>query len=93
MEETVNEHYRRLLQLHEPREVTAEEEDIIGQRVAVRLPLPAGRPANSPVCGRIAGNYDRLKEPSWRHLNVMQYLLGLRCAVPRRQYPEHSVNK
>ena len=91
MEETVNEHYRRLLQLPEPWEVTTVEEDLIGQRVAVRLAWPAGKPANCPVCGRVAGIYDRLEERSWRHLSVMQYLLELRCAVPRCQCPEHGV--
>lgn len=91
MEETVNAHYRRLLQLPTPWEVTAVEEDLVGQRVAVCLSWPKGTAVACPVCGRSCSQYDRLEERSWRHLSVMQYLLELRCAVPRCQCPEHGV--
>jgi transposase len=80
---SVHEHYRRLLLLPEPWEVTKVEEDLIGQRVTVWLRWPDGMKVPCPVCGQPAPIYDRLPERTWRHLSVMQYRLELRCAIPR----------
>ena len=80
---SVHEHYRRLLLLPEPWEVTKVEEDLIGQRVTVWLRWPDGVRVTCPECGQPMPIYDRLPERSWRHLSVMQYRLELRCAVPR----------
>ncbi len=80
---SVHEHYRRLLLLPEPWEVTKVEEDLIGQRVTVWLRWPDGVRVPCPKCGQAMPIYDRLAERSWRHLSVMQYRLELRCAVPR----------
>jgi transposase len=91
METSVNEHYRRLLCLPAPWRVTAVEENVPGQRVTIRLAWPEGTAAACPVCGRACGVYDRLEERGWRHLSIMQYLLELRCAVPRCRCPEHGV--
>src|SRR3989304_3962940 len=91
MEQSVNEHYRQLLQLPAPWKVEAVDADLLGERVAVRLVWPEHTAVACPVCGRPCGVYDRLPERSWRHLSVMQYLLELRCAVPRGACPEHGV--
>lgn len=91
METSVNEHYRRLLHLPAPWQVSAVEEDLPGQCVTIRLAWPEGTLAACPVCGRSCAIYDRLEERGWRHLSVMQYVLELRCAVPRCQCPEHGV--
>jgi transposase len=91
MDTSVNEHYRRLLQLPMPWLVTAVEEDLLGQRVTIRLAWPDGTPAVCPVCGRPCRVYDRMEERGWRHLSILQYLLELRCAVPRGECPEHGV--
>ena len=91
MEQSVNEHYRQLLQLPAPWKVEAVDADLLGERVAVRLVWPEHTTVACPVCGRPCGVYDRLPERSWRHLSVMQYLLELRCAVPRGACPEHGV--
>jgi transposase len=85
------EHYRRLLEQPEPREVTKEEEDLIGQRMTVWLSWPDGVKVKIPVCGKLTPIYDRLPERSWRHLSVMQYRLDLRCAVTRCDCPEDGV--
>ena len=80
---SVHEHYRRLLLLPEPWEVTKVEDDLVGQSVTVWLRWPEGTKVPCPVCGKPAPIYDRMPERSWRHLSVMQYRLELRCAVPR----------
>jgi transposase len=88
---SVQEHYRRLLLLPEPWEVTKVEEDLVAQRVTVWLRWPDGVKVRCPVCGEAVTVYDRLPERSWRHLSVMQYRLELRCAVPRGDCSEHGV--
>ena len=88
---SVQEHYRRLLLLPEPWEVTKVEEDLVSQRVTVWLRWPDGMKVRCPVCGQSVPVYDRLPERSWRHLSVMQYRLELRCAVPRGDCAEHGV--
>jgi len=88
---TVQEHYRRLLLLPEPWEVTRVEEDLASVRVTVWLRWPDGVPVRCPECGALTTVYDRLPERAWRHLSVMQYRLELRCAVPRCDCAEHGV--
>ena len=50
---SVQEHYRRLLQLPEPWEVTKVEEDLMGQSVTVWLRWPDGAKVTCPVCGKL----------------------------------------
>ncbi|MCS6242433.1 MAG: ISL3 family transposase [Opitutus sp.] len=88
---SAHEHYRRLLLLPEPWEVTKVEEDILGLNVTVWLRWPDGAKVPCPVCGQLMPIYDRMKERSWRHRDVMQYRLELRCAVPRCDCEEHGV--
>lgn len=52
---------------------------------------PAGTKVQCPQCGRECNVYDRLPERTWRHLSVMQYMLELRCGVPRCECPEHGI--
>jgi transposase len=89
--ESVNEHYARLLHLSGGWRVTQVQEDLAAERVAIQLEWPNGVAVACPVCGQGCGIYDRLEERSWRHLSIMQYRLELRCAVPRCQCPEHGV--
>jgi transposase len=88
---SVEEHYRKLLQLPPPWEVTKVEESLIEQRVTVWLRWPDGVRVRCPECGQEAPVYDRLVERSWRHLSVMQYRLELRCATPRCCCEKHGV--
>lgn len=91
MSESVEEHYRRLLLLPSPWEVTRVSEELDTERVTVWLRWPDGEKVRCPVCAEETTIYDRLPERSWRHLSVMQYRLELRCAVPRCDCPEHGV--
>ena len=88
---SVHEHYRRLLLLPEPWEVTKVEDDLVGQSVTVWLRWPDGAKVPCPVCGKPMPIYDRMPERSWRHLSVMQYRLELRCAVPRCECEQDGV--
>ena len=90
--ESVQEHYRRLLLLPKPWKVTKVEEDIAGERVRVWLRCPDGVKVACPVCGAATTVYDRLPERSWRHLSVMQYQLKLYCAIPQWKSEEHRVH-
>jgi transposase len=91
MSTSVEEHYRRLLLLPSPWEVTKVEEDLAAERVAVWLRWPDGVKVRCPECGKLVPVYDRLAERTWRHLSVMQYRLELHCAVPRGECPEDGV--
>lgn len=92
LDDSLHEHYRRLLQLPAKGwRVAAVEEDVPGGRVTVRLEWPDGRPVPCPVCGDECPIYDRLEERRWRHLSVMQYRLELLAAVPRCHCPKHGV--
>jgi len=91
MEETVNEHYRQLLKLEKPWRVTNVEKDLERERVTICVAWPERTPVACPECGKPCPVYDRLPERTWRHLSVMQYLLELRCGVPRCACPEHGV--
>jgi len=91
MSESVEEHYRSLLQLPSPWQVTSVDSDLSGREVAVRLAWPSRTRAPCPDCGRLCPVHDRMDERSWRHLSVMQYKLELRCSLPRCRCEEHGV--
>jgi len=91
MSESVEEHYRRLLQLPAPWAVTKVTEDLATGAVRVQLAWPKRKKAPRPECGELCPVHDRIGERSWRHLSVMQYKLELSCALPRCRCPEHGV--
>jgi len=90
MNESVEEHYRSLLELPSPWQVSSVEADLEGRKVSVRVGWPRRTHAPCPQCGKLCPVHDRLEERSWRHLSVMQYELELRCALPRSRCPEHG---
>lgn len=91
MSESVEEHYRRLLQLPSPWQVTGVESDLAGKSVSVHVAWPSRSKAPCPDCGKLCPVHDRMEERSWRHLSVMQYRLELRCRLPRCRCEEHGV--
>lgn len=91
LDQSVSEHYRRLLLLPKPWQVSLVKEDIAGNVLEVVLSWPKGVPVACPNCGKECPLHDHAAERSWQHLNVMQYRLHLRCAVPRCNCPEHGV--
>jgi transposase len=91
LNQSVSEHYRRLLLLPKPWQVSIVKEDIPGELLEVVLSWPKGLAVACPDCGKECSLHDHAQERSWRHLSVMQYHLHLRCAVPRCHCPEHGV--
>ncbi len=91
MNESVEEHYRRLLQLPSPWRVTSVETDLGGREVTARVAWPSRTMAPCPECRKLCPVHDRMGERSWRHLSVMQYKLELRCSLPRCRCDEHGV--
>lgn len=91
MDQSVSEHYRRLLLLPKPWQVSIVKEDIAGNVLEAVLSWPKGISVACSNCGKECPLYDHAPERSWQHLNVMQYRLLLRCAVPRCNCPEHGI--
>ena len=56
----------------------------------VRIEHVRGRAVECPGCGRRCGACDT-REREWRHLDIWQLKTITRCAVPRRDCPEHGV--
>lgn len=82
MSESVEGHYRSLLQLPSPWQVTAVESDLAGKSVSEQVAWPSRSKAPCPGCGKPCPAHDRMEERSWRHLSVMQYKLERRCRLP-----------
>ena len=69
MSESVEEHYRKLLQLPSPWQVTEVASDLASHSVSVRVAWPSRTKAPCPDCGRPCPAHDRMEERSWRHLS------------------------
>ncbi len=91
MSESVEEHYRTLLHLPSPWQVTSVESDLARKSVAVHVAWPSRSKAPCPECGKLGPVHDRMEERSWRHLSVMEYRLEIRCRLPRCRCEEHGV--
>src|ERR1700738_4829025 len=96
MAESLHDHYRRLLGLQIPWEVSDVKLDLAQQRVQIRLNwIEDYQQGNCPECGKSVRLYDLAPERRWRHLDTMQFetlfetLLIAR--TPRIQCPEHGI--
>jgi transposase len=74
-----------------PWKVTEVTEDLAAQRVTLHVAWPKGTKVSCPECDQTCPVYDHMEERSWRHLSIMQYLLEIRCAVPRCECPDHGI--
>lgn len=91
MNDTLREHYRKLLGLEKPWEVTAIELGIEQQRVEIELVHESGQQVNCPECSEKCAAHDRAPERQWRHLDTMQFETILRARLPRAKCPECGV--
>lgn len=91
MTESPEEHYRSLLQLPSPWQVTSVDSDLAGQPVIVRSAWPSRVKVPCPDCGKLCPIHDRLEERSWRQISVMQSKLKLRCRLLRCRCEGHAV--
>lgn len=85
------EYIGRLLQLATPWKVTEISEDLKAEHITIRVEWPAETKAPCPECKRACPVYDHREERSWRHLSIMQYLLELKCSLPRCECPKHGI--
>ena len=92
MVESLHDHYRRLLGLQTPWEVSDVKLDLAQQRVQIRLNWIEGyQQGNCPECGKSVRLYDLAPERRWRHLDTMQFETLLITRTPRIQCPEHGI--
>ena len=92
MAESLHDHYRRLLGLQTPWEVSEVKLDLAQQRVQIRLHWREGdQHGNCPECGKSVRLYDLAPERRWRHLDTMQFETLLIARTPRIQCPEHGI--
>ena len=74
MVDSLHDHYRTLLALQRPWEVSDVKLDLARQRVELRLMWQDPfRQAHCPECGKKAPIYDQAPERQWRHLDTMQF--------------------
>ena len=82
IELSIEAHYRTLLGIEMPWEVSGVETDIENKKVEITLVF-TGENYCCPTCGNKCRVYDYGVERSWRHLDTMQFETVLRCEVPR----------
>ena len=92
MVDNLHDHYRTLLGLQRPWEVSDVKLDLARQRIEISLRWQDEvRQAQCPECGQRAPIYDQAPERQWRHLDTMQFETLLIARTPRVQCPEHGV--
>lgn len=91
-EETVVQHYGKLLGIEPPWEVRAAQLDLLRGQVEIEVAWNESALVVCPeCCGRGCARHDHAPAREWRHLNVMQFLTIIRARVPRCACPEHGV--
>ena len=91
MNESLREHYRKLLGLDKPWEVVEIELAMEHKRVEIRLAHRKGVRVSCPECGEGCAIHDEAPERQWRHLDIMQFETLLRARVPRANCSECGV--
>lgn len=89
--DSLNTHYRQLLGLGEPWQVSSVNLDPSEARVEIRVEWPAQEALSCPECGERCPRYDYREERRWRHLDTMQFRTEIVCSVPRCQCKKHGV--
>jgi len=92
MVDSLYDHYRTLLGLQRPWEVSDVKLDLARQRVEIRLRWQDEvRQAQCPECDKRVPIYDQAPERQWRHLDTMQFETLLIARTPRAQCSEHGI--
>jgi transposase len=89
--DTLREHYRKLLGLESPWNVTEIDLDVKRQRVDIQLVHEKGHKVKCPECGESCPVHDEAPERQWRHLDTMRFETILRARVPRAKCRECGV--
>jgi transposase len=61
------------------------------QEVHVRLEVPKGLPVKCPECGMLCKVHDRVKDRTWRDVDMRGMKTYIHADVPRTDCPEHGV--
>jgi transposase len=81
--ESLREHYRKLLGLEKPWEVVSVDLAMEAQRVEIRLSHGKGGRVCCPDCDSECGIHDEAPERQWRHLDTMQFETIIKARTPR----------
>jgi transposase len=63
------------------------------QEVHIRLDVPFGMKVRCPECGRMCKVHDRIKERTWRDVDMRGMKTYIRADIPRADCPEHGVKQ
>jgi transposase len=83
-------HYARLLRLDDSWRVDSVDLLLDERRVKIRR-MHFGLGVSRPECGQSCGHADRAEERHWRHLDTMQFTIGLVARLPWCRCPDHGV--
>jgi hypothetical protein len=64
---------------------------LAAKKVVIELGWQWGSDAQSPEGGRACSIHDSAPERTWRHLDTMPFITGIRARTPRADGPEHGV--
>ena len=92
VESTLAAHYRQLLGLTSPWQITSLDLNANDERLDITIEWPSVTPVPCPSCGDVCPMKDHREERIWRHLDTMQFKTFLHCRVPRCSCPEHGVH-
>jgi transposase len=90
-QQTLSEHYGRMLGLSDPWIVSGIEMDTESLRLAIRVTTAKGAKLPCPQCGRPCPKEDHREERTWRHLDTMQFETTIVCRVPRINCHDHGI--
>jgi transposase len=90
-QKTLHDHYRLLLGLSAPWEVTDVDLQLDKNKVEVRVEWPRGKSPQCPECGEGCEIHDHAPERRWRHLDTMQFETVIVSRTPRVRCSEHGV--
>lgn len=91
MNDTLREHYRKLLSLEKQWKVAAIDLKLEDKRVEIRLIHESAQRVKCPECGGKCSVHDHAPERQWRHLDTMQFETILCARLPRANCPECGV--
>ena len=91
-QESIAQHYARLIGLERPWQVSRVEVSHSDQEVRIFVARAARPRLRCPECDRPCSGYDT-RERRWRHLDTMQYRTFLIAEVPRVQCEKHGVRQ
>ena len=85
----VEEHYKQLLGINSPWEISSVDLSIEEHRVDIVIEYTSEE-GPCPECGTLCSKHDNRQERTWRHLDTMQFATNLHCELPRIRCKDHG---